>query len=763
MLPTAGLYLPQTLHRHNDAPAARRAETKGASLMYFQPQSRQPDEAGSKAANQTPVVLARTIATDPEVFSSLGTAFSFAEFVSSLDQTSNETEALSHLIQHIRRDDAEASRLYTSPAVSRFLNIYPDHKAEIVTIRLDLRRTLNDIGAYVEAVRVIDDDGGPLGQRQRFEWVANHQETLQDRQQALSASHQQLVHAIRIMTTVEQCDWIGQDPILKAPVRPWIMDKRRDNPGSPYSRRPAHRTMSASNITFSDTQEGSMNGSTISLPVELPGSAPDDLSNVDGRVSFTLNGSGAPNKDEMTRCLSVHELDSRHMALDRDHDASELATSPSQRHSSLEPLVEEQDNHASDQCFGAAITQKQVRQEQKAKLIDVRRSSYPNQSHTTASSNPRSRTSLDTSDVLPTVIEKTIERNDSAISTKATVVVPVRPKRYRPRSSETRRTRKSDGSLSPELPYFQSQSSLIDDLAAYMSPSETSEVETCYSPTSSASALSSPRFPLSFDDVPSETLTSNLGLAISMSMMSLDDPRRTLSLNSNPSRVTRKPLPSAEVDLSRSISAPAGSSKTTLLRSFDMAGKTAAFSESGEGGTSFTPFDGVSRFSPSLTAPLVTVPEIRGLSPTVYNMAPRDDELWFLQHTLCKQDYVDQTEISTNLPAHHDNPIDQGKTLMNSTTEKARSPDQAPHDTNVSINKELTDEHLSTQNPPTSPTPTSLGAPPELSISRPEVTLISPIESVNDIFSPPQSALLTAQAKRRAAHTRRMQRSFGGG
>jgi hypothetical protein len=78
------------------------------------------------------------------------------------------------------------------------------------------------------------------------------------------------------------------------------------------------------------------------------------------------------------------------------------------------------------------------------------------------------RTTTDGIDPLPTVNEKTIERNDSTTSTNAVVIVPQVARRYLPSHVYIRKQIGKHRSLPPDLPHLQSQSLLTEDLADWV-------------------------------------------------------------------------------------------------------------------------------------------------------------------------------------------------------------------------------------------------------------------------------------------------------
>jgi len=253
MLPTAGLFLPETLHRR-EGPVPRHTDTDSTRLKYFQRKMARPKHEAREAEKSMVSLVDLGPLEDLEAFPSIATAFQFAHFVSSSSKPSSESHGLAILLHRVRQDVSEASRLYLSAAVSNFLDAWPDRKSWIDSILVDIRGALNDIGQYIETFRVAGEDGGAIGLKRRFEWISSHQKRLSTKQQLLSTCHQSLVTAINIMQTVELCGvttgtW--QDPIYEAPVQPWVKNDDAHVLRGPYSRREwrlSQKNLSSSNI-----------------------------------------------------------------------------------------------------------------------------------------------------------------------------------------------------------------------------------------------------------------------------------------------------------------------------------------------------------------------------------------------------------------------------------------------------------------------------------------------------------------------------------
>jgi hypothetical protein len=262
MLPTAGLFLPDTLHRSLEV-AANPTEPVGARLKYFQRKTGKSKQAPRQPAYSDLAMAERDSLEDTAtVFSSLAIAFDYADFVSSSSKASSEAGSFAILVHRLRQDINEASRLYLSPAVKNFLEDWPDRKSWIDAIIFDVRRALNDIGNYVDTVRTIGDDGGASGMRRRFEWAMGHHKKLSPKQQLLTTCHQSLMTAIHIMQTVELCGVSGarwEDPIYEAPIQPWVKNKGViRGPYSPREFSVSQKSLSASSVQLKRPGSGSL-------------------------------------------------------------------------------------------------------------------------------------------------------------------------------------------------------------------------------------------------------------------------------------------------------------------------------------------------------------------------------------------------------------------------------------------------------------------------------------------------------------------------
>ncbi|KAF3054009.1 hypothetical protein E8E11_007403 [Didymella keratinophila] len=213
------------------------------------------------------------------------TVFSYADFVFASSKRPAEAELFASLVWRTKQDLTEASRLYLSPTVSKFLEAWPDRKSWIDKVLSDIRAVLIDIGAHIESVRTTRDDDEAAKRKRKFEYTLSHQKRLAQKQQTLVNTHHVLLGAIQVMQTVEQCVGLGgvaQDPIFEAPVRPWLRSES-EIVRAPYSRRPSSRNLSV--VSFAEvTDKYEMRHRDEPL-AELSGSPSDDLLNVNSWAS----------------------------------------------------------------------------------------------------------------------------------------------------------------------------------------------------------------------------------------------------------------------------------------------------------------------------------------------------------------------------------------------------------------------------------------------------------------------------------------------
>lgn len=181
------------------------------------------------------------------VSSTIGTAFKLAEFCLALKEVDSESRAFLELIDRVRKDLAEANReRYEKQIV---LKSMPSKRAWIDDTIIDTRKTLNDIGTYVENVRVDLEQGKVVRLRHRFEWVLSNHQRFITSELKLSTCHKSLLTAIAAMYNLHPCIAPVQPPVPAYSTTPIFKLKIPDNdkkllsPGRRRPRREARRSL----------------------------------------------------------------------------------------------------------------------------------------------------------------------------------------------------------------------------------------------------------------------------------------------------------------------------------------------------------------------------------------------------------------------------------------------------------------------------------------------------------------------------------------
>jgi hypothetical protein len=171
-------------------------------------------------------------------FPAIPTTYYFADYVLSTEKASSDTIAFVNIIQQVRQDIDEATRLCLSTTVSNFLDAYLSKRTWIEDSLLEVHRALNEIGMDMDIAWGHDGDDGTIALKRKLEWGLKNQKKLLKRKQQLDQCHAQLTGAIHVMSTAELC-WklgdIAQEPIFEAPVRPWVPQDQRDALRGPLS------------------------------------------------------------------------------------------------------------------------------------------------------------------------------------------------------------------------------------------------------------------------------------------------------------------------------------------------------------------------------------------------------------------------------------------------------------------------------------------------------------------------------------------------
>jgi hypothetical protein len=137
------------------------------------------------------------------IFTAISTIFGFSDFVSALNQVSEDNRIFISLIERVRYDVDEAFRLRRCRRVADHFGRFPKERTWIDGTIMDVQRSLNDLGLYVENAKVDLDSRVEVKMKNKFEWVLRNPQKLITRQIALSTCHHSLMVAIQAMHTVE--------------------------------------------------------------------------------------------------------------------------------------------------------------------------------------------------------------------------------------------------------------------------------------------------------------------------------------------------------------------------------------------------------------------------------------------------------------------------------------------------------------------------------------------------------------------------------
>jgi hypothetical protein len=202
-----------------------------------------------------------------------------------------------------------------------------------------------------------------------------------------------------------------------------------------------------------------------SIPAELPGSTPDDLADTQNSHTWATPKQYIPYRPPRESGGSIETTFSQHA---RSHSLSnEVASIHAQLPDHLQNLQLEaglpkpNEPFASDRLPTQDIRRVSLDSARPRETIE----------HDSASGH-RPHNSLDFVHSLPTLSEKTMTQNDSTTSTTDVIAIPRIAKRYR---ANPVRIRIRHQSLPAELPHLKSQPSLAEDLAEWMSTSAQSE------------------------------------------------------------------------------------------------------------------------------------------------------------------------------------------------------------------------------------------------------------------------------------------------
>ena len=137
------------------------------------------------------------------LFTSIGSAFKFADVAVRIAEVGSENAVFVRAIQVVRSDLEEVERLLSQKSVQQKLVLIDGKIHWIKTAIKNTRNALNEIGRWVERARVEQESTGSIRFDTRVRWVFSDHEKLLNRKIELSTCHQQLSNVLGYLVGLE--------------------------------------------------------------------------------------------------------------------------------------------------------------------------------------------------------------------------------------------------------------------------------------------------------------------------------------------------------------------------------------------------------------------------------------------------------------------------------------------------------------------------------------------------------------------------------
>ena len=174
------------------------------------------------------------------LFTSIGSAFKFADVAVRVAEVGSENAVFVRAIQVVRSDLEEVERLLSQKSVQQKLVLIDGKIHWIKTAIKNTRNALNEIGRWVERARVEQESTGSIRFDTRVRWVFSDHEKLLNRKLELSTCHQQLSNVLGYLvglegapvhTTLQESGDASYDVIVarhKRSIRPQVQNNNYD-------------------------------------------------------------------------------------------------------------------------------------------------------------------------------------------------------------------------------------------------------------------------------------------------------------------------------------------------------------------------------------------------------------------------------------------------------------------------------------------------------------------------------------------------------
>jgi hypothetical protein len=136
-------------------------------------------------------------------FASLNSAFKLSEYAVKFYGVGTENGVFVRMIQQVRLDLEETERLIHVPSVRAKLISTPGKLPWIKGAILSAKTALNEIGRWVERVRVDQEGYGSVSWENRVRWVFHDNEKVLNRTLELGTSHQALSNVLVYLAPLE--------------------------------------------------------------------------------------------------------------------------------------------------------------------------------------------------------------------------------------------------------------------------------------------------------------------------------------------------------------------------------------------------------------------------------------------------------------------------------------------------------------------------------------------------------------------------------
>lgn len=146
------------------------------------------------------------------IFTSVSSAFKFAEFAIRVAEVGSENEVFVRTISIVRDDLSEVERLLNDESVRQKCTSIPGKLPWIRGAIHNTNSALNEIGKWVERARVEQESTGSVRLETRVRWVLSDHEKLLNRKTELMTCHQQLSNVLGYLIRLEDVPTTSQPP-----------------------------------------------------------------------------------------------------------------------------------------------------------------------------------------------------------------------------------------------------------------------------------------------------------------------------------------------------------------------------------------------------------------------------------------------------------------------------------------------------------------------------------------------------------------------